>query len=594
MIPEQENRVAASETRLLPNVAAINPISTKISVPAWLEAAFVVIGLLASLVAHAFNMFNYPQYALDEGTYMSSAWAILHGEIWPYAYGYGHPPLAWMQIAAWIQLTGGIFAFGDAINSGRVLMLFYATGCSLLVLLIFRRLYGSRSGALLAMIIFSLSPLCITYQRQVLLDNVATFWLLLAIYFIVIGDSRLLFIVLSAISFGFSLLSKEVLLLFFPAMVYAVWLHTTKFQRKFALVAFVFGVIAVSSSFVLMAVLKGELFPTGWLPWDHYQHLSMFDTYVKQVQRGQSQGSVRDSWITWSGQDYFLLICSIGATFFNLVAGWWNRRLLLLALFSISFWMLFLRNGVTFPFYIIPLLPFTAINIASTVVIVLNWPGKALPVRFDLVRAVLIFICIVITIVYDAQHYTPIFTQNLTSSQTKALVWIRNNVPHNAVVVINSYFFADLHEEGGEGVGTGAIYPYAHVYWNVAYDPEIHVDLLKNNWNNIDYIVTDTPMKLDIEQLGGDMEYVHTALQHASLLADFRPGKNDLRDAIQIYQVHHTHGSSVVGVMSSRRYLSEIPLQFLSTPRRNTSCGDPASNRYSGTYNDYKGTYNLC
>src|SRR5258708_4170303 len=110
------------------------------NVSLWLETILVIVGLAASLAAHAYNMFNYPHYELDEGTYMSSAWAILNGMITAYPYGYGHPPLAWIQIAGWVQLTGGFFTFGNALNSGRVLMLLFALGCSLLVYLIARQI----------------------------------------------------------------------------------------------------------------------------------------------------------------------------------------------------------------------------------------------------------------------------------------------------------------------------------------------------------------------------------------------------------------------------------------------------------------------
>ncbi|HEY6407767.1 MAG TPA: glycosyltransferase family 39 protein, partial [Ktedonobacteraceae bacterium] len=477
---------------------------------------------------------------------MSSAWAIIHGKIWPYPYGYGHPPLAWIQIAAWVQLTGGLFTFGNAINTGRVLMIFYASASSLLVYLIFRRLLGSRSGALCAMVIFSLSPLCIAYQRQVLLDNVATFWLLLTLFLLVAGNSRLLFIVLSALCFGIALLSKEVLLLFFPAMIYAVWLHTTRFQRKFALVAFTYSVIAVGSSFVLMAILRGELLPTGVLPWDQHAHLNLFSTYIGQIQRGQNQGNVRVAWNAWTGLDHYLVMLSLAAMLFNLVAGWWNRKLLLLSLLAISFSLLFLRNGVIFPFYIIPLLPLSAMNIAAAITVSTRWISKIM--RFELLQVALIFLFIAGTIVYDAQYSKTIYTTNLTSPQINALAWVRNNVPHNAVVVINSYFFADLHEEGGAGVGDGALYPYAHVYWNVAFDPEIHDTLLRNDWNRIDYIVTDSLMFNDIEHLHGGMELVNAALQHASLVADYMPYPSDHNDAIQIYQVNHIHIMPIVSV----------------------------------------------
>ena len=57
---------------------------------------------------------------------MANAQAILQGKITPYAYDYSQPPLGWIQIAGWVRLTGGIASFGNAINSGRVLMLILA------------------------------------------------------------------------------------------------------------------------------------------------------------------------------------------------------------------------------------------------------------------------------------------------------------------------------------------------------------------------------------------------------------------------------------------------------------------------------------
>ena len=198
-------------------------------------------------------------------------------------------------------------------------MMFYALGSTLLVYLIVRRFDDSRVTALLAMVIFSLSPLSITYQRLVLLDNIATFWLLLSIYFIVVSNSRLLFIILAAIAFGCSLLSKEVMLLFFPVMIYAVWLHTTKFQRKFALVAFIYSFVAIGSTFILMAILRGELLPPiSWLPGDSHPHLSIFSTYLQQVQH-PGTGQSADSFTIWRQQDVLFFIMAIVTTLFNLV-----------------------------------------------------------------------------------------------------------------------------------------------------------------------------------------------------------------------------------------------------------------------------------
>jgi len=137
VMPHQETRIATSETRMMPNVSLnVTKQTRTVPVPVWLEVIVVVLGLATTFVLHAYNMFNFPRYELDEGTYISNAWAITQGLISPYPYGYGHPPLAWMQIAAWLQLTGGPFTFGNALNSGRVFMLFYAVGSALLVYLI--------------------------------------------------------------------------------------------------------------------------------------------------------------------------------------------------------------------------------------------------------------------------------------------------------------------------------------------------------------------------------------------------------------------------------------------------------------------------
>jgi Dolichyl-phosphate-mannose-protein mannosyltransferase len=476
-----------------------------------------------------------------------------------------------------MQLTGGPFTFGNALNSGRVFMLFYAVGSALLVYLIVRRWSGSRSAAFLALIIFSLSPMSVTFQRQIYLDNVATFWLLLSLYFLAVSDSRLLFMVFAAISFGISVLSKEIMLLFFPVMLYAAVLHTTKFQRKFNLVSFIYIVIAVCSGFVLMAVLKDELFPYAWhLPWDNHIHLSMLDTFVGQAQRSQSNGSFSQSWEAWIGLDQIFVLCSIAAPLFNLLYGLMTRwrlllyvplslpvirssneafrksliardaeripdRHLLVSLLAISFWMLLIRGGQVLSFYIIPLIPLVAMNVAIALNTILSWLGKVL--RFDVVRAVLLIAIMLVLIPYDVMAMGGILYQHPTSAQQQAIVWVREHVPHNSFIVINSYMYLDLRVPGGQGVGDGATYPHAEVYWNVAGDPELHQQALDNNPDRIDYIVADSEMLHDIQTTGGDMDIIKDALQKSVLRAEFRADDQNLQIVIQVWQVIHTNPS---------------------------------------------------
>lgn len=538
VMPNQERRIAASETRLMPSLAVNSTRQTRaIPIPAWVEAIMVVFALMGVLVAHAYNMFNFPRFELDEGTYMANAWAITQGMLSPYSYGYGHPPLGWIQIAGWLQLTGGPFTFGNAINSGRVLMLFYAIGSALLVYLIARRLTGSRSAALLALAIFSFSPLSITYQRQVFLDNIATFWLLVSVFLLVASNSRLKYIVGAALAFGIAVLSKEVVLVCFPALIYAAWLFSTKFQRKFSMVVFVYAVIAVGSTFILLALLKGELFPYQWhLPWDHHPHLSLLDTYIGQAQRSESNGSFTDSWAIWIENDPFLIIASLAAPAFNLVYGWWNRKHLMAALLLLSYWALLARGGQTLSFYIIPIIPLAAINITLAVNVILTWLVKV--VRFDVVRAVLVIVAVAAVLPYDIQETSFRFYQHPTSAQEQAIGWVRENVPHDAFIVINSYPYLDLRLPGGQGVGDGAPYTHAEVYWSVAYDPVLYDKTLQNNWDRIDYIVADSEMLADFKTFG-PANIINQAMQHVVLRAQFSAQDHSDLIVTYIYQVIH-------------------------------------------------------
>jgi 4-amino-4-deoxy-L-arabinose transferase-like glycosyltransferase len=549
VMPNQEKRIATSETRLMPSVSVTTTRQTRaIPIPAWAEAIMVVIALMGVLVAHAYNMFNFPRFELDEGTYMSNAWAITKGMLSPYAYGYGHPPLGWIQIAGWLQLTGGPFTFGNALNSGRVFMLFYAVGSALLVYLITRRMTGSRSAALLALAIFSFSPLSITYQRQVFLDNIATFWLLLSLYLLVASASRLKYIVGAALAFGVAVLSKEVILVCFPALIYAAWLSSTRFQRKFNMVVFVYGVIAAVSIWVLMAALKGELLPYGWLPWDHHSHLSFIGTFIGQAARSESNGSFADSWAIWIENDPVFIIASLVAPAFNLIYGWWNRKHLLAALLLLSYWALLARGGQTLSFYILPIIPLAAINVTLAVNAILTWLVKV--VRFDVVRALLLVVAVAAVVPYDIKETSFRFYQHPTSAQEQAIVWVRENVPHDAFIVINSYPYLDLRLPGGQGVGDGAPFPHAEVYWSVAYDPVLYANTLQNNWDRIDYIVADSEMLADFKTFGKD-NIINQAMQHVVLRAQFSAQDHNSSIVTYIYQVVHKVAQPTV--MSSQQ-----------------------------------------
>jgi 4-amino-4-deoxy-L-arabinose transferase-like glycosyltransferase len=539
-ITAEKLRLTREPTRLLPDVETLNPSLAKATpIPLWLEGLVVIIALALVAAVHGFNMFNYPIYGQNEGTLMANAWAILHGKLEPYTYTYDQPPLGWLQLAAWLSMSGGFFAFGNAINSGRVFMLVLSLASTLLVMLITRRLSGSRSAGLIAMLLYGLSPLSIVFQRQVLLENIGTFWLLLALYFLVTGNSRQRALLFAALALGIAILTKLAFVVFLPVMVYIAWLHSTKFQRKFATVLFLYVILSLISFYALLAALKGELFPMGWLPLDHHAHPSLISSLLLQVMQASNGNTFTQSLHGWMNIDQPFILVGSGAVAVNLLLGCWKRLRLqwMPALLALSFSLFLLRGSLVYPFFIIPLLPLIAMNIALAINTLLRLVTAHVGV--DLGRAVVIFALIGALIPFNIQMANASFILQPTTVQNHAMLWVRDNVPHSAVVITDSTFYTDLHEQGGEGVGDGAVFSNVYIYWNVARDPAIYSDVLHDNWNAIDYLVVDSQMLHDIQSNDRSMLLLNRTLHHSMLIATFHTDNSSQGETIQIYQVMH-------------------------------------------------------
>lgn len=532
----EKERLMAAQTRLLPQVDTVSASQLhEISIPLGLEVLAVTLVLCITLVVQAINLFNYPAYAANEGNLMANAWALLHGQITPYVYTYDQPPIGWLQIAGWLQLTGGTTSFGNAINSGRVLMLVLAIASSLLLYLITSRMSGSRSGALLAMVIYSFSTLSLIYRREVLLDNIGIFWLLLSLCLITTGKSRLRTFVLAAVALGIAILTDEVFLFFLPVMLYAVWLYATPFQRKFSLLTFLYIVLVIASTYVLLALLKGELFPPGVLPGDKGPHVSLIGAILQNWRAPLDGEQFAESWNTWVQVAWLFLAVGIVTTFINILGGTVNRFQLLAGLLAATFCIVLLSSRVVYPFSIVPLLPFLALNIAMALNTPLRWLTRK--TGFDLARALLLFILIGALIPESIQQAKPLLAQNAAVPQQQALLWIRNNTPHNAVIISPSYMYSDLREQGGTGVGSKTPFPNAYIYSNIVSGSQISNEQLKGDWQNIDFLVVDTGMLREIRD-GGQYALLNQALHHAILRVSYGSGKDEMQ--MQIYQVMQT------------------------------------------------------
>jgi 4-amino-4-deoxy-L-arabinose transferase-like glycosyltransferase len=553
----ERQRLLAAPTRVLPRIDILNVSQRReIPLPRWLEGLVVGLILGALLFFQALNVFHAP-YTADEGTLMANALAILQGKITPYIYDYSQPPLGWIQIAGWARLTGGIASFGNAINSGRVLMLILAIASSLLLYLITSRISGSRSAALLAMILYTLSPLSLLYRDQVLLYNIGMFWLLLALYLVTNGKSRLGMFALAAAALGIAVLSDGVFLIFLPVMLYAVSLYATSFQRKFSLVAFAYITLAIGSVYVLLALLRNELLPYGdplahpsligafllalrseLLPSGNLlAHPSLIGAFLLKTQIPLADQQVSTIWQTWLQNDPLLIIVGTAAMFLNILGGTVNRFQLLAALLGETFWVVLIVSNVWYPYSVVPLLPFLAINIAMAIHTPLRWLTQH--IGFDLARVFLFFVMVGILVPSSIQYAQPFLAANGSQPQQQAMAWVRDNVPRNTVIITNSYMYADLLDPQGMAVGGGTPFTKSQIYTNAALDPAIAQGQLNENWQNIGFLVVDTSMLKDIRT---DRRFIllNEALHHAVLRVSF--GSSQDGTQIQIYQVIQNEG----------------------------------------------------
>jgi len=370
------------------------------------------------------------------------------------------------------------------------LMLILALASSSFLYLIVRRLSGSRSAALLAMMLYTFSPLNLLYRDQILLDNIGMFWLLLSLWLVTNGKSRLATFSLAAAALGIAVLSEGIFLIFLPVMLYAVSLYATSFQRTFSLVSFAYITLAISSVYVLLALLRSEFLPSG----GPLVHPSLLSTLVLKLQSAFPPGNPLTNpnlisafflktqipladqqssviWQSWLQADMPFIVVGTGAMLFNILGGMINRFQLLTALLGMTFWFVLIVKNTWYPYSILPLLPFLSMNIAMAINTPLSWLTRH--IGFDLARAFLFFVMVGLLVPTGIQYVQPLLAPYGSQPQQQAMVWVRDNVPRNAVIITNSYMYADLLDPQGMAVSGGTPFTKAQIYTSAALDPAI-------------------------------------------------------------------------------------------------------------------------
>lgn len=477
--------------------------------------------LILTAILRGYNMFNYPAYREDEGTYVSQAWSVLkQGELAPYTYWYDHAPGGWIQMAGWHALVG-FNKFGASVNSGRVLALLVQVITGWLIFNIIKKITGNFSAALIGLAIFAFSPLGISSQRRVLLDNFMIFWLLVSINWLVGKKITLLHIIGSALSFGLAFLSKETALIFMPLLALTAYKNTASESKRFALGIWSTIAVLVVFLFPLLALYKEELFPQGTLLGGNHPHVSLWEAVLFQLDRSggylwDAQSNIRQVFAdSWFRTDPFFILFGLVSLIFVLFAH--SKQYKLLGLLELIYITYLIRGGVVLDWYIIPLIPLFSVTLGlmfADIYKAFQRKGYYAPIA-----AVLFSSVFVLPVIFNLYYSKELFLANETVNQTQAVKWIKENLPSSALIVMDNYAYVDFREN----VFSNSRFNNAHYYWKVEQDPAVRLSLLKDDWRNADYILVTRAVEETVQL--DNLKFTKTILDHSTPIATFSASK---------------------------------------------------------------------
>jgi hypothetical protein len=458
---------------------------------------------------------------------------IREGQLSPTTYFYDHAPGGWLMIAAWEFLLPGHFeTFGNPVNGGRVLMLLLHLASVFFLFEIARRLSGGLRAPVIATFLFNFSPLAIYYQRQVLLDNIMVFWVLLSLFLLLRHEKQLFAGMWSGVSFGIAVASKENAIFFAPTLFYLVGRQVKNTSnRQFGQMFWLFGAGTAIFSYFLFATLKGELLPPRMsfnLKHMPAGHTSLLYEIWYQIHRNQGALFQKGSFLyrMWEPKDGVLVGLGTAAMVICLYLGWRERKqdpALLIAgtlAFEIAFYLA--RGSVILDFYVIPLIPLYALCIglvADRALKSMSAPAArvALPA---LAAASLVFLCLpnvgyfIVRGEHNGKfsnHLADVYYLPLTYLQQEQIAWIRQHIPPTDKIITDEDIWVALHD-------VRPYYPYAQSHWNAASDPRVRDDIFHDTWQDVDYIVLSNGMEnaMNLNNAGGQESWILDALQNHS------------------------------------------------------------------------------
>ena len=481
-----------------------------------LNPSMPILGILLILTAtlRLINLTGSPARLDDEGTYMAQAYAMVKwGELAHYTYWYDHPPAGWLQLALWTAISGPDFG-GNAIAAGRYLMVIVAVITAALLWALARRIEMSRWAAAAAVAVFALSPVAISLGRTVYLDNLATAWVLGALVLLCSPRYRLSAMFGAATCFGIAVLTKETMLLLLPMFAWLVWTRTAPVTRRYALAVFVavFGVVV--GTYVLMAVLRGELVPGPG-------HVSLWDGIRFQLWERTADGTLDDPYSLkrhtvdeWLQLDPALPFLAVPIA----LAALFVKRLRPFAVGLVILIATILRPGHLPVPFILSTLPLTALLAAGTGEVTVRYLFRTVEqrsvalrrLRIPVLAAGVLMVSIAVSLWLPTYH--GLMESDIDASMRQAFKWIEQNVPKTDRLIVDDAFWADLVRDGRDR---------RNVVWAYKVDTDEQVQgWAPRGWTDYEWVVSTPSLRSNMPPTG----ILADAVAHSQPAATFLSG----------------------------------------------------------------------
>ena len=481
-----------------------------------LNRSIPILGILLILTAtvRLINLTGSPGRFDDEGTYMAQAYAVAQwGELAHYTYWYDHPPAGWLQLALWTAISGPDFG-GNTVAAGRYLMVIVAVITAALLWALARRIGMSRWAAAAAVAVFALSPLAISLSRMVYLDNLAVAWVLGALVLLCSPRYRLSAMFGAATCFGIAVLTKETMLLLLPMFAWLVWTRTAPATRRYALAVFVavFGVVV--STYVLMAVLRGELVPGPG-------HVSLWEGIRFQLWDRTAGGALHDpyslkrhtvdEWLRLDPALPFLVVPIALAALFV-------ERLRPFAVGLVVLTAIILRPGYLPVPFILSALPLTALLAAGTGEAALRYLFRTVGqrsvglrrFRVPALAAGALIVSIAVSLWLPTYHF--LMKSDVDAPMRQAQQWIQRNVPKTDRLIVDDALWLDLIRDGRDR---------RNVVWAYKVDTDEQVQgWAPHGWTDYGWVVSTASLRANMPPTG----VLADAVAHAQPAAIFDSG----------------------------------------------------------------------